>query len=498
LLITSLFIFLGITLSSVQTIPAFRFIQQSDIYVTGRATQNSGLVAVVREELTNPKSQLQLAKERIKNNGILAVLPNAFGDPVKRDYVFPEQTLLNNYYETASYVGLLTLIFAIIGLYLLIRKKSYFWVTSLILSFLIFTKIPYIDLLSFLPILSKINLGRLRFVFILSAVVLAAISINTLQKWLLKKVKRKNLVHLIMAGLTLLLLIDLYSNVSYLIGYQDKSLSSFKDNKVLQYLADNNDARFIGLSPSRNGIGVPLIPNQSMLHGIYDIRGYFVMQPSKFFPLATRYLSRDGNNYFADDVFSRNFLNLYSIKYLVCANTDCSKYEDQYPIIIESKNSKVLVNDQALPRAFISYNVASYKSPGELYQALESNDANISKTVLIQDYDGPALSSDQTIDGANITKYKPDHISISVNAKHDGLLVLTDNFYPGWKAFVDNAEKEIIPVYGSLRGVFIDAGEHEITFQYRPVLFGSSIFISLVSALLIILFSYIFRFKPGK
>jgi len=47
-------------------------------------------------------------------------------------------------------------------------------------------------------------------------------------------------------------------------------------------------------------------------------------------------------------------------------------------------------------------------------------------------------------------------------------VILTDNWFPGWTATVDGRTTPVLQVDGAVRGVVVDAGEHEIRFRYRP------------------------------
>ncbi len=49
-----------------------------------------------------------------------------------------------------------------------------------------------------------------------------------------------------------------------------------------------------------------------------------------------------------------------------------------------------------------------------------------------------------------------------------GLVVLSDTYFPGWTATVDGKPVGILEVYGALRGVVVEKGEHRIEMVYRP------------------------------
>ena len=65
--------------------------------------------------------------------------------------------------------------------------------------------------------------------------------------------------------------------------------------------------------------------------------------------------------------------------------------------------------------------------------------------------------------------WKPNQIIIK--ATGPGLLVLSEINYPGWAAFVDGEESEIVAAYDVLRSVHIGEGMHEVTFLFRPYSF---------------------------
>ena len=65
-------------------------------------------------------------------------------------------------------------------------------------------------------------------------------------------------------------------------------------------------------------------------------------------------------------------------------------------------------------------------------------------------------------------------------------MVLTDIYYPGWKAFIDETETKIYRADGLVRAIFIPEGQHTIEFVYQPESYYNGIIISLVSAIILI------------
>jgi uncharacterized membrane protein YfhO len=64
-------------------------------------------------------------------------------------------------------------------------------------------------------------------------------------------------------------------------------------------------------------------------------------------------------------------------------------------------------------------------------------------------------------------------------------LVLSDVWYPGWRAWLDGAPMPISRANYLYRAVFVSAGDHQVVFSYQPLSFWLGLAISLISCLLL-------------
>ncbi len=60
-------------------------------------------------------------------------------------------------------------------------------------------------------------------------------------------------------------------------------------------------------------------------------------------------------------------------------------------------------------------------------------------------------------------------VKLESESTTDAFLVLSDLFYPGWKATVDGAPQEIVRTNYVLRGLILKPGKHSIEFRYEPI-----------------------------
>lgn len=70
---------------------------------------------------------------------------------------------------------------------------------------------------------------------------------------------------------------------------------------------------------------------------------------------------------------------------------------------------------------------------------------------------------------AKIVSYRPDHIVVSTNSSTPGYLFLSEMFYPGWKAFVDDQPKRILRGNYLFRVVQLPEGQHVVRFVFDPL-----------------------------
>ncbi|MCL4219284.1 MAG: YfhO family protein, partial [Candidatus Hydrogenedentes bacterium] len=69
---------------------------------------------------------------------------------------------------------------------------------------------------------------------------------------------------------------------------------------------------------------------------------------------------------------------------------------------------------------------------------------------------------------AAIQSYQPHRVEVRLPQDTSGYLVLTDQYFPGWRVSVDNQLRDIQPVADVFRGVRIAEGERAAVFEYRP------------------------------
>jgi hypothetical protein len=81
----------------------------------------------------------------------------------------------------------------------------------------------------------------------------------------------------------------------------------------------------------------------------------------------------------------------------------------------------------------------------------------------------PQVETCAAPDTVELIEHAPDRLAIRAEMACDGMVVLSDAFYPGWRARVDHQPAGIYEVNGAMRGVRVPRGRHTVTMRYRPV-----------------------------
>jgi hypothetical protein len=86
---------------------------------------------------------------------------------------------------------------------------------------------------------------------------------------------------------------------------------------------------------------------------------------------------------------------------------------------------------------------------------------------------------------------KPEFIQLKADCPEAGLVVLTDQYYPGWQCFVDGKQNDLLQANSFARAVFVQKGLHTISFQYKPMSLSIAFCLAILAvALLAILLIY--------
>jgi uncharacterized membrane protein YfhO len=86
------------------------------------------------------------------------------------------------------------------------------------------------------------------------------------------------------------------------------------------------------------------------------------------------------------------------------------------------------------------------------------------------------------------SSFSPVEAEFRVETDRNKLLVYLQNYYYGWKAFVDGKEYPVLKADGTFLSVEVPKGSHIIGFEYKPVLVTTGFYFSLFFLIISIVF----------
>ena len=154
------------------------------------------------------------------------------------------------------------------------------------------------------------------------------------------------------------------------------------------------------------------------------------------------------------------------------------------------------------PRGRLVYEAVIAVDDADALASLTSDPDAISRRVVLSD--SPTARAFLATTGANVVssgqaelvRDEPRRQEWRVSSDGTALLVITDTFYPGWRATVDGHAADVMRANVAFRAVVIPPGQHVIEFRYEPrsVRLGLWISGASLSAVLVLLVA---SWSPG-
>lgn len=195
-------------------------------------------------------------------------------------------------------------------------------------------------------------------------------------------------------------------------------------------------------------------------------------------------------------------INFLGIKYFSHKVSDAqaswefpyNKYPlSQFTKIYDDSRYQIFRNNTINDRSFVVSSISVKNDKQEIIDTMFTS--NLQQEAVteekIDDLDAGATGT------AKILEYRPDKVSIQAESSGKALLILTDNFYPGWKATVNGDAAKIYRADYTFRGVVIPKGKSIVTFTYLPMSFLVGIYLFFIGVLGIVT-SIIFKYFQKK
>lgn len=195
--------------------------------------------------------------------------------------------------------------------------------------------------------------------------------------------------------------------------------------------------------------------------------------PSYFYPSIGGYSGVKMNRYqdvIENAIFSEetalNFgvINMLNVRYLTAPEPYMLPGLE---VVFSGGRGYVLENTNVLPKVFFPDSLVSASHPADALHFI-SRRFDPQAVSIVETGQLPPHSPD-TLATFRATEYNARVIRMEIEKSSPGMAVLSEMYYPvGWMAFVNDEETDIYAVNYLLRGIFLDAGTHEVEFRFEP------------------------------
>jgi hypothetical protein len=241
-----------------------------------------------------------------------------------------------------------------------------------------------------------------------------------------------------------------------------------------------------------------LLPNTLMPFKLADIGGYtsLLARDYKSFVTQLDFNGRDSaltpyQNMITVSNVDAPIVDLAGAQYVVSASPLIAT--EALGLLASGQSLYLYRNLNAAPRVFIVDDVQVVPNSDVAAQAIGAPTFNVCQFATLENppFIPPlARTSAGCVGSAAITRYSANEVVVHVDTPADGMLVLSDAYYPGWQVTVDNIPQPLFKANGVFRGAWVGKGVHEVRFTFWPsrVLTGGVIsVVSLAAALTCIL-----------
>jgi len=167
---------------------------------------------------------------------------------------------------------------------------------------------------------------------------------------------------------------------------------------------------------------------------------------------------------------------------------------DRFDLIYKDDKFQLFRNKEALGRAELFYNYGVEKDKEKIVEKLFSENFDFRNILVLEDDPGLIKSNENPKSHANIVSYEPNRVRIDVKTNKPAILFLSDNYYPGWKAYVDGNPTKILRADYTFRALAVPEGNYMVEFKFQPESFKYGLIMS-GSGILIMIALWIFARK---
>jgi hypothetical protein len=317
-----------------------------------------------------------------------------------------------------------------------------------------------------------------------SGVVLALLMFGATLAWLGARRSgrlRRGVLAWLAAGLVF---VDLATVGAYTDLGHSPPTDGYNHPQVLDFL--KSDPGFFRID-SRTDVAAVWQPDLALMAGLYDVGG--VDNPLVVADVARYWEGTSGR--------STPLYDFLGIRYVLGSKEVTLDWEKFRLAFDDDPEVNIYRNESALPRAFVVQQAIIAADHEDAWAQIHQAGFDPATVVVIEgglpgEAPGPAevagapgLALQPAGEHAQVVRYRADALEIEVDTPTEGYLVLSDPFYPGWRAEVDGEPAELLRANYAFRAVAVPAGRHQVTMTFRPATWTAGLALSSLTVMIL-------------
>jgi len=225
-----------------------------------------------------------------------------------------------------------------------------------------------------------------------------------------------------------------------------------------------------------------LTPNAASCYGLQDIRGKESLYWGRYRTYMETVDTTPGLRLRTAvhlQAYASPLLDVLNMKYVM------TQRDIQSPgfELVHDGPVRVYRNANATERAFVADGVRWADSPQSASRALADKDASVVSAPVVESAGGAdGRFMGQSHGGrAQVEMRGPCHARVHTAPETEGVLILSDSAFPGWRAFDEGRAKPVLRANYVLKAVCVSRGPRTVEFVYEPRSFRWGVAVSLLA-----------------
>ncbi len=237
-----------------------------------------------------------------------------------------------------------------------------------------------------------------------------------------------------------------------------------------------------------------LPPNMHLYHGLASVDEYSELLNVRYYEVfgpVLLYLAGGGSDP-DEDRYCRRVFSMLNVKYIISPRPMPGLRLER----LSGGPVSLYRNPDAWPRAFPAASVTVCPDDAGVLKRIHAGDFERLAAFIPQSEVARLPENLQAMLGAGriggaaasaaITGYGANRVDVRVATEIHALLVLSDTWFPGWRALVNGREQPVLRVNHTLRGVMLEPGDSRVAFVYRPRSFFAGMAVSAATASILV------------